>query len=72
MGPIKNILSLVQIMAWRQPCDKPLSEAMMAYVTDTYASLGLNELTALYTKYKWKYSSEPDELLPGFPFTNMV
>ena len=28
-GPINNIPSLVQIMAWRQPGDKPLSEPMM-------------------------------------------
>ena len=28
-GPIDNIPSLVQIMAWRRPGDKPLSEPMM-------------------------------------------
>ena len=28
-GPISNIPALVQIMAWRRPGDKPLSEAMM-------------------------------------------
>ena len=28
-GPINNIPSLVQKMAWRQPGDKPLSEPMM-------------------------------------------
>ena len=28
-GPIDNIPSLVQIMAWRQPGNKPLSEPMM-------------------------------------------
>ena len=28
-GQINNIPSLVQIMAWRQPVDKPLSETMM-------------------------------------------
>ena len=28
-GPINNILTLVQIMAWRRPGDKPLSEPMM-------------------------------------------
>ena len=27
--PINNIPSLVQIMAWRRPGDKPLSEPMM-------------------------------------------
>ena len=29
MGPIDNIPALVQIMAWRRPGDKPLSESMM-------------------------------------------
>ena len=28
-GQINNILALVQIMAWRRPGDKPLSESMM-------------------------------------------
>ena len=28
-GPINNIPALIQIMAWRQPGDKPLSEPMM-------------------------------------------
>ena len=28
-GPIDNITELVQIMAWRRPGDKPLSESMM-------------------------------------------
>ena len=28
-GPINNIPTLVQIMAWRWPGDKPLSEPMM-------------------------------------------
>ena len=29
MGPINNIPAMVQIMAWRRPGDKPLSEPMM-------------------------------------------
>ena len=28
-GPVNNIITLVQIMAWRRPGDKPLSEPMM-------------------------------------------
>ena len=28
-GPINNIPALVQIMAWRRPGDKPLSETMV-------------------------------------------
>ena len=35
-GPINNIPALVQIMAWRRPGAKPLSEPMMASFTDAY------------------------------------
>ena len=41
-GPNNNIAALVQIMAWRRPDYKPLSEPM---VVRLYASLGLNELS---------------------------
>ena len=40
---INNTPTFVQIMAWRRPGDKPLSEQMLARFTDIYASLGLNE-----------------------------
>ena len=36
MGPINNIPTLVQVMAWRWPGDKPLSELMMAYRLPTH------------------------------------
>ena len=32
-GPVHNILALAQIMAWRRPGDKPLSEPMMVRLT---------------------------------------
>ena len=35
-GPINNIPALVQIMAWRRPGDKPLSEPMLYQLTDAY------------------------------------
>ena len=35
-GPINNNPALVQIMAWHQSDDKPLSEQMMAWFTDPY------------------------------------
>ena len=35
-GPISNIAALVQIMAWCQPGDKPLSEPMLTRFTDAY------------------------------------
>ena len=45
-GPINNIPALVQIMAWCQPGNKPLSEPMMvSLMMLIYGSLGLNELT---------------------------
>ena len=46
-GPINNIPALVQIMAWRRPGDKPLSESMVVSLLmhiHLYASLGLSEL----------------------------
>ena len=35
-GQIKNITALVQIMAWRLPGNKPLSEPMMFRFTSAY------------------------------------
>ena len=45
-GTINGIPSLVQILAWRWPGDKPLSEPMMVRLPmHIYASPGLNELS---------------------------
>ena len=45
-GPIDNIPTLVQIMAWCRPGSKPLSEPMMiSLLLHIYASTVLNELT---------------------------
>ena len=41
---INNIPALLQIMAWRRPGDKPLSEPMMIVYWRIYASFGLNGL----------------------------
>ena len=35
-SPIDNKPALVQIMAWRRPGDKPLSEPMLTQFTDAY------------------------------------
>ena len=43
-GSINNNPTLFQIMAWRRPGDKPLSETMMVRLLTHCASLGLNEL----------------------------
>ena len=37
-GPLNNIPSMVQIMAWHRPGDKPLSEPIMASLRDTYSA----------------------------------
>ena len=44
MVPINNIPALVQIMAWRRPGDKPLSEPMIVRLP----SLGLNKLMSIW------------------------
>ena len=38
-APIDNISVLVQVMAWRQTGDKPLSEPMLTQFTDAYMQL---------------------------------
>ena len=52
-GPINNIPALVQIMAWRWPDDKPLSEPMWLIYWRIYASRGLNKL-----RYGWVIASK--------------
>ena len=50
-GTNNYIPALVQIMAWRLPGDKPLSETtMVRLLILIYASLGLNELTLCRSK----------------------
>ena len=43
-GPINNISVLVQIVAWCQIGDKPLSEPKVTQFNDIYVSPGLNDL----------------------------
>ena len=47
-GPINNIPSLVQIMAWYRPGNKPLSEPWWLDYRLIYASLKLNELSIVF------------------------
>ena len=49
-GPINNIPALVQIVAWRRPGDKPLSEPMMVSLT-THICV---------TRPQWVNSDSPD------------
>ena len=67
-GPINNIPALIQIMAWRRPGDKQLSEPMMVklpthicvtrpqWVKVNYALLNVNYTNAsmLVSSCKWK------------------
>ena len=56
-------------MAWRLTGDKPLSEPMIAYFSDTYASLDLNELkqtcfwTVLFVDISYTYGNQWVKLL---------
>ena len=52
-GSINNIPSLVQIMAWRRPGNKPLSESKWLVYRRIYASLGFNELTIYMQSCVW-------------------
>ena len=50
-GPINNILALVQVMAWRCPGNKPLSEPMLVSL-----------LTHVYvTRPQWVNTSGPEQ-----------
>ena len=52
-GPINNIPTLVQVMAWRRSGNKPLCEPMMVRLpTHIYASLGLNELSGFASDHR--------------------
>ena len=56
-GPINNIPSLVQIMAWCRPGDKPLSEPMIVSL-----------LTHIcVARPQWVNSSWPGTIFPGQP-----
>ena len=47
-GRINNIPALDQIMAWRRPGDKPLSEpVLVSLLTHSYKSLRFNELNEI-------------------------
>ena len=35
-GPVSNIPALLETIAWHRPGDKPLSEAVLTWVTDAY------------------------------------
>ena len=56
-GPINNIPALVQIMAWRQPGDKPLSGPMMVRLPTHICITGPQWVKLRWSKIKqWKSS----------------
>ena len=62
-GPINNIPALIQIMAWRHPGGKPLSEPMRTQFNDAYMRhSGLNELTYNIWESLWDW--QPAGFLP--------
>ena len=75
-GPINKIPALVQIMAWRRPGDKPLSEPLMAsstthiWVTQPQwvkRPLSLQEFSQRYIEWLWwqKHPSKCNLLCHG-------
>ena len=48
--PIDNKPTLVHVMVWHRPGDKPLSGTIMISLLNIYASLSLNELIV---RYEW-------------------
>ena len=57
-GPINNILTLVQIMAWRRPGDKPLSGPMMVRLP-THICV---------TRYQWVKSAVVQNIWPTIAY----
>ena len=73
LGLIDNMAALVQVMAWRQPGDMPLSEAMFVYWC-IHVSLRLSELNGNWRssqKYVEIQSEELSNFQPGGCFTNV-
>ena len=62
-GPINNILALVQVMAWRRPGDKPLSELTKSAVCSTTSS---DKENARSLHYWFLWQGNP-HVTSGFP-----
>ena len=61
-GPISNIPTLVQIMAWRWPGDKLLSEPMLCRFTNILASLCLNDAWEMWLWFRMcKFQTQPGD-----------
>ena len=55
-GPINNIPALVQIMAWRRPGDKPLSEPMMVVLPTHICVTRPQWVKIAISPYEFKFS----------------
>ena len=58
-APVIDIAALVQVMVWRRPCDKPLSEPMMVSL--------LTHFLSLYTRPQWVKTLRPRQNGCHFP-----
>ena len=65
-GPINNIAALVQIMAWRRPGDKPLSEPMMVYLLTHICVTRPQWVNALKLSQSYAKSSHLKILCKGY------
>ena len=65
-GPINNIPALVQIMAWRRPGDKPLSEAMMVNLPTHICVSRPQWVKATLSESWWRYAMEVLSALLAF------
>ena len=79
-GPINNMPALFQIMAWRRPGDKPLSETMMVtlltHICITRPQwVKAQTLIVKYTlrnKFQWSFNLNSDFLIEENVFQNAV
>ena len=61
-GPINNIPALVQIMAWRRPGDKPLSEPMLVFVLTHICVTRLQWVNKSVTPLEIQYTDNKHEI----------
>ena len=71
-GPIINIAALVQIIAWRRPGDKPLSEPMMASLQTHICVIGLKEQHNWQTPYASNMPQKGPVILKVFPHHDII
>ena len=56
-SPINNILALVQIMAWRRPGAKPLSESMMVILPTRHSASMINTISEMLPRHAFNRCS---------------